>query len=199
MPSARYPHFQTDILRANDLVGLGQKFGAITYGLVDASDVYRAGIVQAVAALDYYFHGVILDKAVDILMGRQAAGAKTKIGIPFDAIHQILAAQSASDREQAARTHVAQRLSLETFQRADSIGTGLAMVGVAKVWASAFPNDPQQAMTNLNLVVARRNRIVHQGDTDPLTPGSPTPLTDADAADAVKLVSATVAAIDPFC
>jgi hypothetical protein len=182
------------------MIGLGQSLGKITHGVVDESDMYRAGLVQAVAALDHYVHGVVLDRAVDILMGRTSPAGKTsRIGLHFDAVQELLNAGTLVDRESIARTHVAARLSVETFQRADSIAAALAMVGIKSVWKTAFPGDPSSAMTALNLIVDRRNRIVHQGDSDPLSPGSVTPLLHADSSDAIDTIERTALAIDPLC
>lgn len=200
MPSIRKAHFDADIQRARDLVGLGQSLGAMTHGRVDASDLYRAALTQAVAALDSYIHGVVLDRAVDILMARvPPAGGRTKVGLHFSAVQQIVSAATPAEMELAARTHVAGRLSLETFQRPDAIASALAMVGVAKVWTAAFPALAGAAKISLGLVVERRNRIVHQCDADPLTPGSATPLSAQDALDSISVVDATVAAIEPHC
>lgn len=188
--------FDSELSRARDLVGLGQSLGAMTHGLVDATDIFRAALTHAVAALDAYVHGVVLDRAVDVVLGRaRGVGAGAKIGLHFMAIQQILMASSPVDRELAARTHVAQRLSLETFQRPEDVGNGFAMVGIKKIWSSAFP-DPEAAKTALSLVIRRRNQIVHQCDADPVTPGNLTPLSGADTLDAIATVEATVAAID---
>lgn len=189
-----------EIVRSRDLVGLGQSLGAMTHGRVDSSDLYRAALVHSVAALDAYVHGVVLDRAVDILLGRLAhQGGSTKVGLSFAAIGQIINAPSPADMEIAARTHIAQRMSLETFQRPDDVANAFAMVGVGKLWATAFPSDPFGAKTALGLVVQRRNRIVHQCDADPLTPGSVTALSDVDALQSVTTVEATVVTIDACC
>ena len=196
MPTPRLTQFKGELARARDLVGLGQSLGAMTHGRVDASDIFRAALTHGVAALDAYVHGVVLDRAVDVVLGRAVgAGAGAKVGLHFMAIQQILMATTVVDQELAARTHVAQRLSLETFQRPDDLANGLAMVGITKIWSTAF-SDPYSAKTALSLVVQRRNQIVHQCDADPVTPGNPTPLNDADALDAIATVEATVTSID---
>ena len=177
-------------------MGLGQSLGAMTHGRVDATDIFRAALTQGVAALDAYVHGVVLDRAVDIVLGRtQGTNTAAKVGLHFSAIQQILTAASPVDQELIARTHVAQRLSLETFQRPDDVANAFSMVGINKIWSTAF-TDPQSAKTALSLVVQRRNRIVHQCDADPLTPGIPTLLSDTDALGAIFTVEGTVVAID---
>jgi hypothetical protein len=196
MPSPRIAQFNSELSRARDLVGLGQGLGALTHGRVDASDIFRAALTHAVAALDTYVHGVVLDRAVDIVLGRvPGAGVGVKVGLHFSAIQQILGANSPANRELAARTHVAQRLSLETFQRPDDVANALAIVGINRVWSTAF-SDAQAAKTALSLVVRRRNRIVHECDVDPVTPGSLIPLSDVDALDAITTIETTVVAID---
>jgi hypothetical protein len=200
MPAIRLAQFEADIARGRDLVGLGQGIGNMTFGRVDASDLFRSAVVQAVAALDAYVHGVVLDRAVDILVGRLPPGTtRPKVGLDFNAVQVILSAGSPAATEIAARTYIAQRLALETFQRADDIGTALSMVGVGKIWSTAFPGDPNGAKTAIGVVVDRRNRIVHSCDVDPLTPGAITPMTDADAVLALDTVANAVKTIDPLC
>jgi len=70
---------------------------------------------------------------------------------------------------------------------------------VPRIWSSAFGGNPKAATTALDLVIGRRNRIVHACDADPLAPGSVTPLTDSDTLSAISTVEATIVAIDPFC
>lgn len=200
MATSRVRQFALEIVRARDLVGLGQSLQGLTQGRVDGSDMYRAALVHGVAALDSYMHGVILDRAVDILMGRVTSiGAKSKIGLQFSAVQQILSASNPLQQELSARSHVAQRLSLETFQKPDDVANGLAMVGLPKIWTTAFPNDPNGAKTTLGVIVQRRNRIVHQCDADPLTPGTVTPLSDSDAIKSIDAVERTVTTIDQYC
>src|ERR1039458_4818259 len=135
MATARAAQFQHDATRARDLIGLGQAIGSMTYGRVDGSDLFRSALVQAVAALDAYVHGITLDRAVDILLGRSPGGAPrgSKVGLNFNAVQVLLATATPADTELAARTYIAQRLSMETFQRPDDIANALAMVGVGKI------------------------------------------------------------------
>ncbi len=201
MAADRKKRFDAEVVRARDLVGMGQSFSAMTSGRIDGSDLYRAALVHSVAALDSYIHGVVLDRAVGILMMRLPAGNGGKVGLHFGAISQIISASTSgpADMEIAARTYIAERLGLETYQRPDDIGKGLAMVGVGKIWSTAFPVNAGARQTELGIVVSRRNRIVHECDLDPLNPGSVTPLAAADALAAITTVDAVVAGIDAHC
>jgi hypothetical protein len=198
MPTRRLGEFKDDITRARDMVGLGQAIGTMTNGLVDAQDLYRAALVQGVAAWDRYVHGVVLDRAVDVMLGRQSAGKSSKVGLPLSAVATLMNVTGQADRELAARSFFAERLSKETYQRPDDVAAALAMVGVNAIWSTAFPNA-EHAKVRLGVVIDRRNRIVHHCDCDPTVPGAVVPLAASDALEALQVIRETVAAIDPFC
>lgn len=184
------------------MVGFGQSIGSMMHGRVDQSDMYRFALVQVVAALDTYIHGIVLDRSVDIIMGRLSAPTSShKVGLQFGSIQALLSAVLPADTERLARGFVAQRLRRESFQHPDDIAAALAYVGVGAIWTSAFP-APGMAGTvkqTLSLIVERRNKIVHQSDMDPLLPGAVISLSDTDALKAINEVDTIVRAIEPFC
>jgi len=198
MPTRRLGEFKADMTRARDMVGLGQAIGTMTNGLVNSQDLYRAALAQGVAAWDRYVHGVVLDRAVEIMLGRMQSGKSTKVGLPLGAVAVLMNVTGQADRELTARSFFAERLSKETYQRPDDVAAGLAMVGVNAIWSTAFP-DAEQAKIRVGVIVERRNRIVHHCDCDPAVPGAVVPLTAGDALDALQVISETVTAIDPLC
>lgn len=198
MVTLRLRDFAGDIARARDLVGLGQAIGNMTNGLVDATDLYRAALVQGVAAWDRYVHGVVLDRAVEIMLGRLTGGPASKVGLPLVDVATLMNAPDVAGRELAARSVIAERLAKETYQRPDEVAAALSMVGIRAIWSTAFPNA-QKAKIALGVVIDRRNKIVHQCDYDPILPGDVVPLTARDALDALRVISDTVHAIDSLC
>jgi hypothetical protein len=170
----------------------------MTNGLVDATDLYRAALVQGVAAWDRYVHGVVLDRAIEILFGRLASGGAGRTGLSIGAVATLLNSPDMVTCELTARSVVAQYLAKETYQRPDDVEKALAMVGVKAIWSSAFANAAQ-AKIALGVVIDRRNRIVHQCDYDPVLPGTVVPLTAEDALDTLRVISETVHAVDPRC
>lgn len=198
MSPSRLDDFSGDIARARDLVGLGQSIGAMTNGVVDSTDLYRAALVQGVAAWDRYIHGVVLDRAVSITLGRLPAGSASRVGIPLDAVATLISATDDATRELAAKSFFAERLATETYQRPDDVAKALAMVGIRAIWSTAF-TEAQQAKIALGVIVERRNKIVHQCDYDPLSPGSVSPLDSGDAISALQVINDTVHAIAPYC
>ncbi|WP_415648133.1 hypothetical protein [Stackebrandtia soli] len=199
MFSARFKQFEADISRTRDLVGLGQVIGNMTLGRVDASDVFRASLVQAVAAMDFYVHGVVLDRAVDILLGRCGPGSRTKLGLNFGAIADLLKTSSPVEKEILARTYTAERLALETFQRPDDIGAAFAMIGIPKIWSSAFVDKAGETKAALGVIVTRRNNIVHSCDNDPVNFGTTFDLNDTEALEAIGTIYRIIESINQYC
>ena len=193
---SRYADFVKNIDRARELVGLGQSLTGLTVGTVDPTDMYRAALVQSVAALDSYAHDVVLDRAVDILLGRLAAGSATRLGLHFGAVRELLAAPTPTDLEMICRQKINERLSTETFQKPDDVAGAFAMVGVPAIWSSAFGTSAGTTKTSLSLVVQRRNRIVHRCDVDPSDPSSFLALTAEDAIQAIETVRSIVSGIN---
>jgi hypothetical protein len=198
MSTARLSDFIDDITRAKDLVGLGQAVGNMTNGLVDATDLYRAALVQGVAAWDRYVHGVVLDRAVEITLGRLTIATSSKVGLPLSAVASLITTLDAASRELGARSALAERLAKDTYQRPGDVASALAGVGIKAIWSTAFP-DAEAAKIAVGVIIDRRNQIVHQCDQDPVTPGSVLSLTAADALDAIQVISDTVHTIDPHC
>ena len=150
------------------------------------------------SALDSYVHSVVLDRSVDILLGRIPSTSESKFDLPFHSFAALLASKDALDRELLARAQLASRLGRETFQSPEKIASALAAVAIPRVWSTAFP-DAATTKQELNLIVGRRNRIVHQCDGDPLSPGSPVPISSGDALDAIAHITRVVETIDPYC
>lgn len=158
--------------------------------------MYRAAVVVSVAALDSYVHGVVLDRAVDVVLGRVDPGAgDRKFGLPLPAVRAIATATTDADRELAAKTYVAERLSLDTFQFPDDVGKALAMVGVPRVWSSVFGTAAGDVKQTLSLVVRRRNAIAHQCDSSAIDPSTTTEMLDIDAIATTEAVTTTIDAI----
>jgi hypothetical protein len=198
MPATRYAQFQSNIARCRELVGLGQAITGITVGTVDAADMHRAALVQCVAALDSYIHDVVLDYAVDIVKGSRGPGSPTRVGLHVSAVGSLTSAADPIELELRARAAINERLSQETYQKPDDIAKAFAMVGIQGLWQGAFGAASGAVKRNLNLVVGRRNRIVHRCDLDPAGSGTVLPLIDTDALDAINTVEGAVAGIDSF-
>ncbi|PQM52514.1 hypothetical protein C5U48_09435 [Mycolicibacter virginiensis] len=180
------------------MVGLGQAIAGITVGTVDAADMYRAALVQCVAALDSYVHDVVLDYAVEIVKGSRGPGSPTRVGLHISAVGSLTSAQGPVELELRARAAINERLSQETYQKPDDVSKAFAMVGIQTLWQGAFGHAAGTVKRGVSLVVGRRNRIVHRCDLDPAGTGTVLPISDVDAIDAIDTIAAAVAGIDSF-
>lgn len=197
MATSRLPQFEANAARAREMIGLGVAFTGLTSGSVDATDMYRAALVQGVAALDSYVHDVVLDLAVEILKGLRSPGSASRIGLHFGAVSDLVAAPEPVEFELRAREVVNHRLSTETFQKPDDIARAFSIVGVKGLWGGAF-GAGTTITKSLSIVVNRRNQIVHRCDVDPAGVISPLPISDSDALTAVSTIEAVVRGIDAF-
>ncbi|QUR68155.1 hypothetical protein F6B93_14640 [Mycobacterium spongiae] len=102
------------------------------------------------------------------------------------------------DLELRARAAINERLSQETFQKPDDVAKAFAMVGVAGLWVGAFGNAANNTKTEVNLIVRRRNGIVHRCDVDPAGVGALYPLSHSDALDAIATIERVVTGIDSY-
>lgn len=197
--SHRLSQFRHEAARARNLVGLGQSLRGMTSLSLDGGDLYRSAVVHIVAALDSYVHGIVLDRSVDILANRiNAPGSSDRrFGVPLGAVAQILQSTGSPDSEVAVRGILANRLSLETFQNPDDIAKALSVVGIPQVWKN-IPADAETVKRQISLTVRRRNRIVHQCDSDPLDPGEPTALSDDDAIKVISEIESVVMQVDSY-
>lgn len=188
--------FKSQIARAHDLAGLSESMSSITHGVVDGRDLLRSAVVQSVAALDHYCHGIILDYSVDILLGRRQTHSKnSKVSLPLATAAEVFGADSDAEAESIARARMADLLARQTFQSPEAIASGFGLVGITQIWSSAFDN-PSGTREKLSLIVDRRNKIVHQGDTDPLSPDQLTPIDVDDAQYSVGQIELIVHTID---
>lgn len=170
----------------------------MTNGRVDVSDMYRAALVQGVAAWDRYFHGMILDRAVRIVLGQLPHEKPGKVGLPLPHVARILSTHDQTQRELETRGILAARFARETFQKPDDVAEGLALVGVARIWSVAFTN-PEKVRQVISLIVDRRNKIVHECDRDPVIPNFVRAITAVDVLEALTTISETAERMDPYC
>ncbi|NKY46057.1 hypothetical protein [Nocardia cerradoensis] len=192
MPTLRFDQFVSNSQRAKELIGLGEALSGLTVGRVDAADMYRAAIVQGVAALDSYVHDIVLDLAVRILLGTRPAGSATRVGLHFGAISELISAGNATELEMRSRLLINERLNTETFQKPDDIAKAFAMVGVNRIWSAAFGNAAESTKRALSVVVRRRNMIVHRCDVDPADLKLLLPLSSDDARSGIESIENVV-------
>ena len=175
---------------------LGLMFSSInnnTTSVLDSSGILRAEMVMAVSALDFFIHELVKEKMLLIyLEGRQKPQAYEKFAIPLskvtDALSNSLDAAWLEDQIQT--TH-----GYQSFQKSDKISCVLKLISDKSIWCEVADilNKSQSDITReLNLIVTRRNQIVHQADRNPTYPSIQWPIDE-------QLVNNAISHIENVC
>ncbi|WP_329086707.1 hypothetical protein OG979_26855 [Actinomadura citrea] len=202
--------FQQNLNYARQLVEGGRRLAQLKVGAFDVDDLYRAAWVQAVAALDHWVTGEIVDRAVVLAqpgMTRPAKYSKLTISIDlFETVHHHQQPLPA-----VIRPHLEQFFGFMTFQNPDKIKEGLAYVSTVNLWprVAQILNEQAEDETitadvvrlRLREIARRRNAIAHTADRDRETSSGRAAIT-ADSADDVidwleKIATGILRALGP--
>lgn len=130
------------------------------------SELLRSSIVAIVSALDRYCHEVIAKSLVrEFRSGNPHVG---RLELSLNDIEAVLSKAEARKRPRnALRNALQTRLYRETFQSPTQIAEAMKLAGKKDIWntcAQEMGISKDELTTRLNKLIARRNRIVHEGD-----------------------------------
>jgi hypothetical protein len=164
-------------------------------------DLLRSQIVYSVGAFDKLIHELIRIGMVASFMGLRRPTPKyhaESISIEF---HGVLLAATLPPKEILFEQQIARKLRVQSFQDPIKVADGLSFIWDEKdKWvkiANAIGCAPDEAKTKLKLIVQRRNAIVHESDSDPLSVNK-NPITRAECADVtdfLELCGNTIASL----
>ena len=119
---------------------------------------------------------------------------------------RIQAATTAADRSTAFDLEARTKLSRITYQYPDDIADGVRLISPCKLWnevaiklgatTATLGADTDSLKKRLSLIVDRRNKIVHEGDLQPVVPRTPWPISRKDVSDVAAYILEIVTAID---
>jgi len=152
----------------------------MTTSAIDLSDLLRVQIVMSVSALDYYVHEIARIGMLEIFDGsRPPTAAYGRFNISLDS-----ALQGRTDTSNTwLETEIRLRHGFLSFQQPDKIADACRLISEVELWntvAGHMGQDPKAVRGKLQLVVERRNKIVHEADADPSFPGARWPITVTD-------------------
>lgn len=171
-PSNSYLRFERVMKRALDLVTLQEPVEKImaqeSQPALDLSDMSRAAIVLAVAAMDAYFTDVFAERFVPFLKQNgsteematflEEAGLNTKCAL------QLLAMKRPYRR---IRTLVETHLERRTTQKVASIDSLFLIYGLKDFSCHVQKlKRRKKLLASIDSLVKRRNRIAHEGDVN---------------------------------
>jgi hypothetical protein len=163
--------------------------------------------VARLSALDLYIHEFVAQRMVNVFEGRLPATlAYLQFKVPTETLDRIRRAITSVDASAAFDLEVRGQLSRATFQHPDNIADAVRLCSDVELWnevalhLGAMPqNNTAMARTirrNLSLIVARRNKIAHEGDLQPTISRDPWPITQADVAFVATHIESVVRAIE---
>ena len=130
------------------------------------SELLRSALVAMVSALDRYCHEVVTKALM-----REFRNGNThvrKLEISLKEIEEVLLrAEEGRRPRNALRNALQARLYKETYQTPAQIADALRLAGKTDIWnrcATSMNSTREELVTKLNKIIARHNRIVHEGD-----------------------------------
>jgi hypothetical protein len=188
--------FQRNIGYTKDLLALGRAVDATTTEALETGDIQRAAIVMAVSALDHYVHEKARVGMQEILAGtRQTTDAFQRFPMTMKLALEARGNPTESWLDDAIRAQHGHRPFLKT----DDIAGAMRLISGIPLWnevAAELNRDAATVKAELQAVVDRRNKIAHEADLDPTTPGKRWPISDVLAAGTVDYIEQIVGAIE---
>lgn len=132
-----------------------------------ADHLLRASLTMIVSALDTLVHELIINAIIFELKEGQSAFNITGITIDIS----VIATPSGDNQLRIIESNLRRQYAKQSFQSSRQIEGALASVGIKKIWKKLEPRfnqTPEDIKTRLDLIVRRRNQIVHEGDLDQL-------------------------------
>lgn len=166
---------------------------------VDLSDLYRSAIMQSVSAFDHYIHEEIRLRILDLFkQDRSQWPAKlSTFPVPLGVVGDVSAG---TVRESWLSEEIRLQHGHLSYQHPDKIADGLRLISDTPAWETiagklGITSQGRQTAGKVlkrrwQLIIDRRNLIVHESDLDPTPPRDTRyPIDHTTTEDALRLVS----------
>jgi hypothetical protein len=193
---AAHDQFLENLARARSLSGLAQSLAVLVTSAVDFSDILRAALVSGVSALDHFVHELVRIGMLEVHRGkRSATNAYLAFPLPLAATTAAIADTKNDDwLDQAVRdAH-----GWLTFQHPDKIADAVRLMSGVKLWEAVGAElgmPARTVKTRLSAIVDRRNKIAHEADMDPTSPGTRWHIDQQQVDDALKFIEQVSSAV----
>lgn len=163
--------FRVNITRAKNLGGIHNVLESKTTSILDITDILRAELVMAVSAVDHFIHSIVEEGMLEIYQNlRPRTDAYNIFESSLENIPCAITdpAYAVWFKDEIHRKH-----SYLSFQRAEKISSVVKIISDKDIWneTSQIMNiSKNDLITQLNLIVDRRNTIAHEADVDPTYP-----------------------------
>lgn len=194
--------FEESLRRGHDLVAVA-KYLRLRQVLQEAAeDVLRAALAQSVGALDRYIHEIVRTGMLAAARGeRSRTSSFNRFSVPL--ISALRGTEEGFSVDNWLNPSVVEKNESLSFQRAEKIADALRLVVDIEggLWPAVAERiglkDAKTVKERLDLIVDRRNAIVHEDDSD--LSGSRSPIEEVLVTTSLDFLGAVVTAIDDIC
>ena len=175
---------------------------AQTTEALDLSDVLRAALVTSVSALDLYIHELV---KLGMLQAYLFERVRTQAFLRFQvSLLGVLQASSNFSSTAWLEQEIGDRQGHQSFQTPDNIADAIRLISEVELWnevSCSLGSDRREIRDRLNLIVDRRNKIVHEADIIPDYAGQTaysevrSPIDETIVADAIDFIDQVAVAI----
>lgn len=148
---------------------------------IQPDELLRAEWAMRVSALDLYVHEVVSQNLLKIFQGiRSVCPGYSKLQISSDTLMRIHTSGPGLASDTAFDLEIRTRLARVTYQFPDDIADGIRMVSPIEFWNEiarhhgatpvSVKSEAATLKGELTQIVNRRNKIVHEGDLQPVIP-----------------------------
>jgi hypothetical protein len=164
--SAMDRRFNASIGQVDELLAI-YRYIHTNSGIAAKDHILRAALTMLVSSIDTSVHELVIRAIVSKLDDNRLA---------FNVDKQTISVQCVLHHDLAQRVIMAEadlrkQYTKETFRSSTQIETVLAEIGINKIWSRISPKfskKPEDIKVRLDLMVRRRNQIVHEADLDSL-------------------------------
>ncbi|MBW6434503.1 hypothetical protein KZ829_12250 [Actinoplanes hulinensis] len=198
--------FKTNIEYARKMVVAGQSLAAFQSPILDIGDFYRAAWVQAVGAIDHWFHEELYRRVAE-LAAQDSPGMPyqlTAFELPLKKVEEVR--RGTTTLADAVSEQVRLKWGNVALQNPRKIGEALKLVTEENIWAKAAGqiNEWTRGRTAMNeqalkkryiAITDRRNKIAHEADLVDGSLHERRAITDAEVTDAINWIERIALAI----
>jgi hypothetical protein len=163
--------FETNLEGLKQLGAIYLAFVEKVTQVISLDELLRAELVLAVGALDCYVHDLVrIGMGGFFKTGKGESNAYLNFGVSLDFMKKLLLASSGSEKLSLFEQEIRRLHAYRTFQTAENISQALSFIGIKTIWdkvGAILGMNSSDVRTRLDLIVDRRNRIVHESDVDP--------------------------------
>ena len=193
-----YNQYKQHLSYVRDLHAIYKAISQQITNVIDLSDILRAEIVFAVSAFDFYIHEIVKAGLIEIYLNNRTITNQSK-QFPISMESVINALNSSPTDVYWLEKEIKEKLGWRSFQRSDKVNEALKYIIDNQIWnriSTEIDQQPEHIKKELDLIIDRRNKIVHEADIDPSSPGARWPIDESMTLDAIDFLEHLVDAID---